>query len=30
MKRLMPGGDSVLGIEAEYEEAVRLHGAGES
>jgi hypothetical protein len=28
MKRLTPDGDSGLGIEAECEEAVRLHGAG--
>ena len=28
MKRLMPDEDSGLGIGAEYEEAVRLHGAG--
>ncbi|MEA5475096.1 hypothetical protein VB716_12785 [Synechococcus sp. CCY9201] len=28
MKRLMPNEDSGLGIGAEYEEAVRLHGAG--
>ena len=28
MKRLTPDQDSGLGIEAEYQEAVRLHGAG--
>jgi hypothetical protein len=28
MKRLTPNEDSGLGIEAEYEEAMRLHGAG--
>jgi hypothetical protein len=28
MKRLTPDEDSGLGIEAEYQEAVRLHGAG--
>jgi hypothetical protein len=28
MKRLMPGEDSGLGIEAEYEEAVRLFKCG--
>ncbi len=28
MKRLTPDEDSGLGIEQEYEEAVRLHGAG--
>jgi hypothetical protein len=30
MKRLMPDEDSGLGIGAEYEEALRLHGAGAS
>jgi hypothetical protein len=30
MKRLTPDEDSGLGIEAEYQEAVRLHGAGGS
>lgn len=28
MKRLTPDEDSGLGIEVEYQEAVRLHGAG--
>jgi hypothetical protein len=28
MKRLTPDQDSGLGIEVEYEEPVRLHGAG--